>query len=141
MGLRCKPRIVEINRCRCVSSLMQANYTYVITSCVFSGDIPKSKCWKEGSEEMMQESPFIEHLIQKYSEQGARENSINNIQSVLTERFPQSDLQSVAQALESILDLEHLTELHRRAVHTPSVEDFLQAKRSGNVNWYSPLLS
>ncbi len=89
----------------------------------------------------MQESPFIEHLIQKYSEQGARENSINNIQSVLTERFPQSDLQSVAQALESILDLEHLTELHRRAVHTPSVEDFLQAKRSGNVNWYSPLLS
>ena len=27
---------------------------------------------------MMQESPFIEHLIQKYSEQGARENVINN---------------------------------------------------------------
>ena len=79
------------------------------------------------SEEMMQESPFIEHLIQKYSEQGARENSINNIQSVLTERFPQSNLQSVVQSLESILDLEHLTELHRRAVHTPSVEAFLQA--------------
>ena len=81
----------------------------------------------------MQESPFIEHLIQKYSEQGARENSINNIQSVLTERFPQSDMQSVTQALESILDLEHLTELHRRAIHIPSVEDFLQALNGSKV--------
>lgn len=85
------------------------------------------------SEEMMQESPFIEHLIQKYSEQGARENSINNIQSVLTERFPQSDMQSVTQALESILDLEHLTELLCRAVNTPSVEAFLQALNGSEV--------
>ena len=49
------------------------------------------------SEEMMQESPFIEHLIQKYSEQGieqgSREMSIKNILSVLTKRFPQSDVQ------------------------------------------------
>ena len=85
------------------------------------------------SEEMMQESPFIEHLIQKYSEQGARENSINNIQSVLTERFPQSDMQSVMQALESILDVEYLTELLCRAVHTSSVEDFLQALNGSEV--------
>ena len=27
----------------------------------------------------MQESPFIEYLMQKYSEQGARETSIKNI--------------------------------------------------------------
>ena len=82
---------------------------------------------------MMQESPFIEHLIQKYTEQGARENSINNIQAVLTVRFPQCDLQSVAQELESILDLEHLTELHRRAVHIPSVEAFLQALNGAEI--------
>ena len=76
------------------------------------------------SEEMMQESPFpfIEHL----RKQGARENSINNILSVLTERFPLSNMQPVEQALESILDLEQLTELLRAAVRTASVEAFLQ---------------
>ena len=82
------------------------------------------------SEEMMQESPFIEHLIQKYSEQGieqgSREMSTKNILSVLTERFPQSDVQPVEQALESIQDIDRLTELHRTAVKTPSLEAFLQ---------------
>ena len=55
----------------------------------------------------MQESPFIEYLIQKYSEQGieqgSREMSIKDIFTVLTERFPQSDVQPVEQALESIV--------------------------------------
>ncbi len=81
------------------------------------------------SEEMMRESPFIEHLMQK----GARENSINNIQSVLTTRFPQSDVQGVEHALESIQDIDRLTELHRRAVQTPSVEAFLQALNGSEV--------
>ncbi len=75
------------------------------------------------SEAMMQESPFIEYLMQK----GARENSINNIQSVLTERFPQSDLQPVSQALDSIQDLDRLTKLLRTAVQISSVKEFLQA--------------
>ena len=72
----------------------------------------------------MQKSPFpyIEHL----RKQGARENCITNIQSVLTERFPLSDVQPVEQALESIQDLDRLTELHRAAVRTSSVETFLQ---------------
>ena len=69
----------------------------------------------------MQESPFIEHLIQKYSEQGSREMSIKDILTVLTERFPQSDVQPVEQALESIQDIDRLTELHRTAVKTPSL--------------------
>ena len=70
----------------------------------------------------MREFPFIVHLKQ----QGARENSIKNIQSVLTTRFPQSDVQGVEPALESILDLDRLAELHRKAVQTSSVEAFLQ---------------
>ena len=78
----------------------------------------------------MQESPFIEYLIQKYSEQGieqgSREMSIKDIFTVLTERFPQSDVQPVEQALESIQDIDRLTELHRTAVKTPSLEAFLQ---------------
>ena len=76
------------------------------------------------SEEMMQKSPFpyIEHL----RKQGARENSINNILSVLTERFPLSNVQPIEQALESISDLDRLAELLRAAVRTSSVETFLQ---------------
>ncbi len=76
------------------------------------------------SEEMMQKSPFpyIEHL----RKQGARETSISFILSVLTERFPLSDVQPVEQALESIQDLERLAELLRVAVRTSSVETFLQ---------------
>ncbi len=75
----------------------------------------------------MQESPFYELIIQRGVERGARETSINNILSVLTERFPLSDVQPVEEALESIQDLNHLTILLRKAVKTPSVEEFLQA--------------
>ncbi len=99
---------------------------------------------------MMQESPFYKIVEQRGIEKGiergynqgfikgfdqgvkqginrgARENCVTNILSVLTERFPLSDVQPVEQALESILDLERLTELHRTAVRTSSVETFLQ---------------
>ena len=75
----------------------------------------------------MQENPFIQHIKKQGIVQGARETSINNILSVLTERFPQSDVQPVAEALEPIQDLDRLTELHLTAIDTPSVKDFLQA--------------
>ena len=78
------------------------------------------------SEEIMQESPFYEHIIQRGIEQGSREMSIKYILSVLTKRFPQNDVQRVEQALESIVDIDHLTELHLMAIDTPSVEAFLQ---------------
>ncbi len=83
----------------------------------------------------MQESPFpyIEHLRKQGFEQGARENSINFILSVLTERFPLSDVQPVEQALESIEDLERLAELLRTAVRTSSVEAFLQELNTSEV--------
>ena len=79
----------------------------------------------------MQESPFIEYLMQKYSEQGARETSIKNILTVLTER--QSDVQPVEQALESIQDIDRLTKLLLTAIDTPSVETFLQALDASEV--------
>ena len=78
------------------------------------------------SEEMMQESPYYEHIIKRGIEQGARENSINNILSVLTKRFPLSDVQPVSEALESIEDLDRLTELHLTAIDISGVEAFLQ---------------
>ena len=87
------------------------------------------------SEEIMQESPFyeivikrgVEQGVQQGVQQGARENSIKNILSVLTKRFPLSDVQPVAEALESIQDIDRLSELHLTAIDTPSVEAFLQA--------------
>ncbi len=78
------------------------------------------------TEEIMQESPYYELLAQRIYERTARETSINYILSVLTERFPQSDVQPVAEALESIQDINRLTELHRTAVRTFNVETFLQ---------------
>ena len=78
------------------------------------------------SEEMMQENPFIQHIKKQGIEQGARETSINNILSVLTERFPQSDVQPVAEALESVVDIDRLAEFLRKSVQTSSVESFLQ---------------
>ncbi len=74
----------------------------------------------------MQESPYYEIVIQRGVQQGARETSIKNIQAVLTKRFQLTDVQPVAEALESIQDLDRLSELHLIAIDTPSVEAFLQ---------------
>ncbi len=82
------------------------------------------------SEDIMRESPFYETIIQRGVEQGielgARETYIKTILSLLTRRFPQCDRESVSEALESILDIDRLTELHDNAFDTPSVEVFLQ---------------
>ena len=78
----------------------------------------------------MQESPFYELILQRGKElgieQGSLENCIKNILSVLTERFPLSDTEPVAEVLDSIQDLDRLSNLHRIAVQTFSVETFLQ---------------
>ena len=81
------------------------------------------------SEEMMQESPFYEIIIQRGIErgieQGSREMSIKNILSVLTKRFPQQDMRQVAEVLDAITSLDRLIQLIDIAVDTPSVETFL----------------
>ncbi len=82
-------------------------------------------------EEIMQESPYYDIVIQRGVErgvqQGSRETSIKNILSVLNERFPLSDVQRVEHALDSIEDLDRLTELLRTSVKTSGVDAFLQA--------------
>ena len=85
--------------------------------------------YKLVSEGIMQESPFIEFIMQRGIEQGIEQGIevfIRNILSVLTKRFPSEDVQPVAKALESIKDLDHLSEIHLSAIDTPSVETFLQ---------------
>ena len=83
------------------------------------------------SEEIMQESPFYEVVMQRGIEQGieqgARETSIRNILAVLTARFPQRDPQPAKQALEVISDTDQLMQLLQTAALTPTFEAFLQA--------------
>ncbi len=86
------------------------------------------------SEEIMRESPFYDRVVQRGIEQGieqgvargAREASIGSILRVLTARFPQHNPQPVKQALDTILDLDRLSELVQTAALTPSFEAFLQ---------------
>ena len=68
------------------------------------------------SEEMMQESPIVERIMQRGIERGSLQVCIKNILSVLTERFPLSDTAPVAEILEPIQDLDRLSELLRIAV-------------------------
>ena len=58
---------------------------------------------------------------------GAREMSVHNIFTVLSERFSQAEVEPVRDALETVSDLTRLTELFRTALHISSVEAFLQA--------------
>ena len=81
------------------------------------------------SEEMMQESPFYEIIMQRGIERGIEQGievCIRNILSVLTKRFPLENVQPVAKALESFQDLDQLSELLDISIDIPSIEEFLQ---------------
>lgn len=82
------------------------------------------------SEDIMRESPFYDRVMQRGIEQGvargAREASIGSILRVLTARFPQHNPRLVKQALDTITDLDQLSELVQTAAITPSFEAFLQ---------------
>ena len=65
-------------------------------------------------------------MAEIYSEQEARANTIQNILKVLQVRFPDCNTRSVEQALETIGDLEYLTELFHTAVEAFTFEDFLE---------------
>ena len=85
-------------------------------------------------EEMMQESPFYELIIQRGIElgieqgigQGSRDTFVKNILTVFTRRFPLEDVQPVKKALESFQNLDQLSELHSIAIDIPSIEKFLR---------------
>ncbi len=87
------------------------------------------------SEEIMQESPFYEVVLQRGITRGieqgiargARETTIKNILTVLDTRFPESDTRSAATALEAILDRERLDQLLNTALVAATFNDFWQA--------------
>ena len=70
---------------------------------------------------------LIEQGIEQGIERGAREMSVHNIFTVLSERFSQAEVEPVRPSLETVSDLTMLNELFRIALHISSVEAFLQA--------------
>ncbi len=78
-------------------------------------------------EGIMQESPFYDMVLQDGIKQGTHETSIRYILTVLTARFPDADISRAASALESVGDIERLTELHTLALSVPNFTAFLQA--------------
>ena len=70
---------------------------------------------------------LIEQGIEQGIERGAREMSVHNIFTVLSERFSQTEMEPVRPSLETVSDLTMLNELFRIALHISSVEAFLQA--------------
>ena len=74
-----------------------------------------------------------EALIEQGIERGAREMSVHNIFTVLSERFSQAEVEPVRPSLETVSDLTMLNELFRIALHISSVEAFLQAIDTLNV--------
>ncbi len=76
------------------------------------------------SEEIMQESPFYELVMQRGIELGARENAIENTVAILTARFPHADVNALKPTLEAIADLNRLKELTLTASLTPSFRAF-----------------
>ncbi len=92
------------------------------------------------SRDIMQESPFYHHHfadvkqqgleqglvrgIERGTEQGQKTRAIEDILEVLEVRFPEEDTQAPKAALETIEDLQHLTQLHRAALLAENLDDF-----------------
>ena len=74
----------------------------------------------------MQESSVIQHFLQQGIERGTRESLIEGILENLEVRFNARDLQTVASVLERIDAVQHLRQLRREALQTPSLEAFEQ---------------
>ena len=94
-------------------------------------------------EEIMQESPFYEIVLERGIERGieqgiergieqgiargAREMGVKNILAVLRTRFPESDTRTVAVALERIREINRLDQLLNTALLADTFNDFSQA--------------
>lgn len=80
------------------------------------------------SEEVLMESPFYEEVIKRWLEQGiergAREATIENTLTVVTERFPFADIVELKSRLEGISDIDRLKQLGVAASLVPSFEAF-----------------
>ena len=84
------------------------------------------------SEEIMQESPFYELVMQRGRaqgieqgiERGARETTIENMLAVLEARFPTANINAIESRLAAITDLNRLKQLNLEASLVPDFETF-----------------
>ena len=75
-------------------------------------------------EDIMQESPVYQSILEKGIAQGARKMLIETILELIDVRFQVKPPRSLNSAIESIDDLSRLRELHRAAAQVESLEAF-----------------
>jgi hypothetical protein len=78
----------------------------------------------------MYESSIVRHFTDRAIEQGVlkgqKQQSIEDILEVLEMRFEPSAAETLKPAIETIEDLQHLKQLHRKAVQALSLDQFRQ---------------
>ena len=94
----------------------QTRGTLLYALSVFGGLVHPPELFQDRVlEEIMQESPVYERIIQRGIERGARQAMIENILAVLKARFTDADVNTLSPRLEAIEDLNRLKQLNLNA--------------------------
>ena len=121
---------IECNqRTKSLSLPPEIRSNLLVSQWVLSGLIhPHPAIGRFLSEAVMQESSVYQHLAeeryQQGIQQGARQMSIENTLTILTERFPNADAAAVKPLLDAIEDLNRLRQLNRNALIAESFHAF-----------------
>ena len=113
---------------------------------VFSGIVFEPELiYERLPEGIMQESPFIQYCLEKFSaeatqeafnqgiEQGEKKGTIQNIITLLETQFQPDAVKVLKPNLESIDDMQRLRELLLVAPRVDNLETFMQYMSNGNV--------
>ncbi len=76
---------------------------------------------------------MAEHYLQQGIEQGERRMSIESTLNVLTERFPNVDVNVLKSRLEAVEDLDRLKQLNLNAAIAKSFDTFQQTLNAAGV--------
>ena len=83
-------------------------------------------------EDIMQESPVYQYIIEKGIAQGERKNTIETILELIDIRFQVRSTTTLNSALENIDNLSQLKQLRRAAAQVDSLEEFIRVLENGN---------
>ena len=76
---------------------------------------------------------MAEHYLQQGIEQGERKMSIESTLNVLTERFPNVDVNALKFRLEAVEDLDYLKQLNLNATIAKSFDAFQETLNAGGI--------
>ncbi len=116
-------RCVETTKTLSLNTTTQANLLadMWIMSGLTHNRLPLSEVFPE---DIMQESPVYQSILEKGIEQGERKKAIETILELIDIRFQVRPTGTLNSAIESINDLSRLSELHRAAAQVESLEAF-----------------